>query len=233
MPEGARPDRDPASLLDAYLDGVLSPAERAEFEAALRNRPDLRAQVEAQGMIDASIHRVAAWEPAERARRVRGPRWYAAAAGILLAVAAALWFLAPRLIETRVESLYRTTLATGFQPQMECTTDEQFRAWVWQNYRQGLAPAPDHPGVEFVGWTYSDILGPYSAVLLAREHGREVLVLMQRVERVKGYEPMGPIFSGLRMRRRDVGMLRLYEVSRVGGAQVLDVLREVPPPPAP
>lgn len=236
MPERIPPGSDPASRLEDYLDGLLTPGERAAFEAALRDRPDLRAQVKAQGMIDASIRRIAAREPAVAtvpARRARGPRRYAAAAGIVLAVAAALWFIVPHVIETPVESLYRATLAGGFQPQMACTTDEQFRAWVWQNYRQGLAPAPDHPGVEFVGWTYSDILGPYSGVLLARASGREVLVLLQRVERVEGHEPMGPIFSGLHMRSRDVGKLRLYELSRGGGTGVLDVLREVPPPAAP
>lgn len=224
--------------LDAYLDGLLDGAERADFERAMMRNPEIREEVDLHRAIEDSLRRTMARDGG-RAGEVRaasprwahrGVRWYAAAAAITVVGATVLWFAASRLIETEVEGVYRRTLAAGFTPQFACTTDEQFRTWVWSNFQQSVQPAADHAGVEFVGWTYSQSLGPYTALLLARVGGEEVVVFMQRVERMAGNEPTGPILSGLNMHRRDVGKLRFYEVSPLGRAAVLDVLREIPPP---
>lgn len=223
------------SRLDEYLDGLLAGEELVAFERALAGSPELRAEVDLHREVEASIRRSMsrtneADEVAPPRRAERGPRWFAAAAAITVVGATVLWFAASRLIETEIEGVYRRTLAAGFVPQFECTTDDQFRSWVWGNYQQSVQPAADHAGVEFVGWTYSQALGPYTALLLARVDGEEVVVFMQSVERMPGNEPTGPILSGLNMHRRDMGKLRFYEVSPLSRPAVLDVLREVPPP---
>ena len=44
--------------LDAYLDGLMETAERESFEREIERDAELRAQVEAQSLIDASLKRV-------------------------------------------------------------------------------------------------------------------------------------------------------------------------------
>ena len=48
----------PEARLDEYLDGLLNPAERAEFETFLAIRPDLAAVVQLQQSVDRSLERL-------------------------------------------------------------------------------------------------------------------------------------------------------------------------------
>ena len=182
MSDPGHPDR-PAPKLDDYLDGSLPPEERARFEAELSRRPDLARELELQARIDAGLKRVLA-RPGREAETAAAPhrwfRWYAAAAAIVL-VGAAAWLVAPRLLESRVEGVYRRVVSAGFTPEVVCTQPEEFRTWVWTNYQQGLAPTDAHPGVEFVGWSYTrnlgtDLLGTYAEYQEATD--REIPVVL-------------------------------------------------------
>lgn len=51
---------DDEARLEAYLDGVMPPAEREAFAAKVESSPSLKAEVERQAMIDASLHRCCA-----------------------------------------------------------------------------------------------------------------------------------------------------------------------------
>lgn len=228
-----RSDQLPSNMmrLEDYLDGRLEGAERAAFEAELGRRPDLRAAADLQGWIDEGLVRALGREGVEATRRSPWGRWrYAAAAAVALAALPLLWFGVKRALETDLEAAYRRTLAAGFQPAEVCTTDGEFRRWVWEKYQAGLAPGPDRGGVEFVGWSYSTVLGPYTALLLARADGREVLVVMDRKEQAAAFPPSLPRLPGLRVFKREIGKLAFFEVTPLDHPAVIEVLREAEPP---
>src|SRR5262245_63712050 len=67
-PTNQRPGSDPGGQLEAYLDGLLEGEALSAFEQAVASSPALRAQVEAQRKIDASLERLF-----ERAEPLRLP----------------------------------------------------------------------------------------------------------------------------------------------------------------
>lgn len=226
-------------MLDDYIDGRLSPEERRRFESEMARDPELAREVALQSRIDDRLRRLLGRPspPAAAAgtarRRVWMP-WLAAAAAILLVGLTGVLF-GPRLLESRVEGVYRRIVAAGFKPEVVCTEPEEFRAWVWTNYAQGLAPTDSHPGVEFVGWSYTaklqtDLLGTYAGILLARVDGQPVIVMMNKTERFAASPPDTPRFSGLKTYRRDVGKLSFVEITPLDRPAVLDAIREVPAP---
>ncbi len=232
MPE--RSDQPPsadAMRLDDYLDGRMAGAERAAFEAELERRPDLRAAADLQARIDEQLLRALGRGRPQETARARWGWWrYAAAAAVLLAALPLLWFGVRRALETDLEAAYRRTVAAGFRPAEVCTTDGEFRRWVWGKYQAGLAPEPDRGGVEFVGWSYSTVLGPYTALLLARADGREIVVVMDRKEQAAAFPPSLPRLPGLNVFKREIGKLAFFEVTPLDHPAVIEVLREAEPP---
>ncbi len=220
-----------AARLDDYLDGRMKAAERAAFERELSARPDLQAQIELQDRIDEGIRRNLGRAGRGLGRPARrGWWWYAAAAALALAALPLLWFGAKRALETELEGAYRRTVAAGFKPAEVCTTDEAFRAWVREKYKADLEPAADRQGVELVGWSYTTVLGPYSALLLARAEGRPIVVVMDRREQAAANPPSMPLLPGLKVYKREIGKLAFFEVSPLDHAAVIEVLREAPGP---
>ncbi len=219
--------------LDAYLDGQMPEAECVAFESELKRRPDLREQLALQERIDEGLRRnlarreVAGEIGLARARRSWW-RWVAAAA-IALAALPLLWFGARRVLETPLERVYRVTVASGFVPEEVCTTNEAFRAWVASKYTGArLEPEPGQSRVEFVGWSYHKgaTLWPYTALLLARAEGRQIVVVMNRKEQIAVRPPAMPRLPGLNVYERVIGKMALYEISPLDHATVIEVLRE-------
>lgn len=221
-------------LLEDYLDGRLDDAGRAAFEARLHERPELRAQVEMQERIDDRLRDLLGRgsDPVRTRAWWRGWGWgrWAAAAAIALVALPAAWFGIRRALETELEAAYRVTVASGFVPEEVCTSDDEFGRWVASRYPgASLFPAPDRGGVEFVGWSYGTALGPYSALLLARAEGEEILVAMNRKEQAAATPPALPrLPAGLHVYPRIIGKMALYEVSPLDHPVVIEVLRAEP-----
>jgi hypothetical protein len=226
--------RQDGLLLEAYLDGALDRAEQQRFEADLGVVPALRKEVELQRRIDSALGRLFT-EPARpkvaaAPRRMRIHPALLAVAAVLLLASAVTWLFVAGIFHERPDRLgplYRHTVAAGFEPDIVCTTPEEFAAWVRGNYGQALHPADD-PGIEFVGWTYANIVSSYTGILLARVDGEPVIVAMDRRERELQRQGQ-PQDAALTLHRRRIGELVLYEVTPLGKARVLPLLSRSEP----
>lgn len=233
-------------LLERHLDGALTPQERAAFERLVSEDAGVRAELELQRRVDRSLERLFARETAGESAavpkrggggRAAGDRhggvwWRAAAAAAVMAAgvwgATAAW---DRLSRTPLERVYARTVAAGFVPEVVCTTDEEFAAWTHRNFGHALSLADRPEGLELVGWSYARTLSTYTGVLLARVQGEEVLVVMDFLK--KDAAQPEPRDDGMRVFRRELGGLVLYEVTPRERAAIVDRLVQVEPPQSP
>jgi len=245
MTRAFRDDRD--RLLEAHLDGDFAPAAQDAFESRLEHDAELRARLAVQGRVDAALRRkfaapappnVRAWlkqAAAGGAARPRGAfgrlltiRKLAWAAGIILAVGGGLYLrqrLAQPLEPDRyafrdLEAVYRDEIRSGFKPAWVCENDQQFAASVWQSFGQPLLLRAA-PGVEAVGWSYSNSISPRTMQLLARTDGTPVVVFVDSASNDRGQSL--PSRSGLHLYHRTVGHLVLYELTPLCEPRVMDL----------
>lgn len=225
------------TLLDAYLDGQLDAERSSAFEAEIASSPELRAAVDLQRRIDASLARLFVEPPAESldpkakppSRRLIHPALLGLAAAVLI-VTAGLWAFATLALQEsrdRLGPAYQEIVAAGFEPQIVCTTTEEFAGWLRENYGQALYPADD-PGIQYVGWSYANVVSGYSGVLLANVDGERVIVIVDRRDRDDARQ-LRPQDRSLSIHRRAIGDLVLYEVTPLGRARILPVLSESRP----
>lgn len=229
MTDAPRPNTPHATPdeVSAYVDGLLPPAEHAAFEARLRAQASLAEQVALQRRIDASIRGLYPYEPpavvaSGRPGASRPAPWYARRLTWLSAAAAVLLALT---IYTRTGSrtphlpaadLYARLEAEGFRPQWKCDTDERFAGAVETRLGTPLVVPLATSGVEILGWVYADgyegsPLSAQAMILLTRVQGRDVIVLMDKAADDRTVK--APAKSGLKVFRREVGPLVLYEVT--------------------
>lgn len=171
---------------NAYLDGELSAAETAAFEAEMREDPDLAEAVGNVRTIEAGL-REAFGADAERARQTipdplamaeaehirlpdadreeksfRSAGWlpYAIAAALLLATVG-VWFQVGSGAMHEVPSaafIYRQAAAT-LEPAVVCDTPEKFIAYTEETLNEPIGAdfsAASNLGITLVGW---DVLG--------------------------------------------------------------------------
>lgn len=225
---------NPERLIDAYVDGVLDEQDRTAFEEAMNQRPELAAEVELQGAIDASLARVfdpgqygkseAVDECGAVAGRIGMKVFAIAAAIVIVGVAAWMYFgggTGPVKIKADPVELYVAQIGAGFVPEEVCTTPDEFEAWMDDRYAQLLRPEA-RERVELVGWSYTKVMSPYGALLLARVDGREVLVLMDELKSDEGLVVDGE--ASIRVFRREIGKLVLYEMTPLDESVVLEML---------
>lgn len=237
------PESENAARLEAYLDGALSPPERKSFERDLAQDADLREQVAWCRRIDTSLVRsfTPPVEPAARPRRARPFILRRPVALTLAAAAAALAIgLAIRLnlqppIPSRVlgvsilERLYVGHEIEGFTPEWVCETDEEFAAAVWDGLGQPMLVDASDPGLEVLGWGYSQdmtgygdvIISASTMILLVRIDGLGALVVVDRAEREFGRLSIRDE-SDLSLYRRVLDDLVLYELTPLTNPRVLD-----------
>lgn len=213
--------------LERYLDGLLEGAELAAFERELAASPQLSALVDTQRRLDEALRRSfepsAAETPAPAAWwRGRRVLWLGLAAAVVLG-AVGVWAVVMFGDLNGLGTLYHRTVAAGFQPEEICTDDAQFAEWVDSKYGQVLRPKADRGDIQLVGWSYAKVVTAYSGVLLARAGGHEVLVIMDRADREEG-RPWGHAGPGLRVFRRQMGKLVLYEVTPLDSPRVTELL---------
>jgi hypothetical protein len=210
--------------LDRYLDGVMSPAERASFEQQLAASPELRAaQDEAalwQRDIDVSLRAqfsAAALDLSTRTRAgsntrgdlaptrtLRFPNWVplAAAAVIgLVGLVGAYVFSGARpggvvaTVRPTLAALYNATVDSGFKPEEVCTTRDKFADWLGTKFGISLAPREERSDITLVGWSYSNAISPYTGVLLAKSGDQPIIVALDLKVRESGKGP--PAFGEL------------------------------------
>ncbi|MBK8914778.1 MAG: hypothetical protein IPM64_09310 [Phycisphaerales bacterium] len=236
----------PRERLDDYLDGRLSPAERAEFERDAAHSPSIAREREVQAQIDAGLHRQFTPPSAEALlRRIQSrprviPFWrrpaLAAAAVLLLAVGGTVafrWLVA----ETPLDPLFRyqpRPLAqvyaderrSGFEPLWECREPAEFRKAFVEHLGTGMAFASVPTGATTWGVSYSATsLSRNSVLVLARIDGADILVIADRTENAAASVPVP---AGLQVFRKEVDGLILYEISPLSDAQVLPLLHSAP-----
>jgi hypothetical protein len=199
--------------LEAYLDGLLEPAEHAAVEAQLRSNPRLAEQVELQTRIDASLRstfppeeapigavrallasrsEVAPPEPREfhgtsHYKRVR----QIAAVGLAATLAWVVvgWQLNRRAIEDPyfepqpVAMVYQQVVERGFEPYYECREADRFASTFERRQGKPLRLAELPPGSHMLGLSYAGGLSRETTSMLCRVDGEPVMVFVDRLNR--------------------------------------------------
>lgn len=230
-----------ARKLEDYLDGLIPEPQRAATELELSRDARASGDLKLQRDIDSSLQRLFERSDASAAHgapvdavagRIGGGQSYRmwtllAAAAVLLLAFAGVYFgmdaFSPR--PDRLGDLYHAELAAGFQPQEVCTGDAEFAAWVQQHYGEALRPASHPSEIQLVGWSYGVGVTSYSGVLLAKVQDKPVMVVVDQAKN-EGRTLRAPEDSSLRMFRRTIGSLVLYEVTPLDHASVLPTLEQ-------
>lgn len=199
------------------LEGSQVPGLAAATETVRRNgQADQRASADAQ--------------PADARRK-----WLAVAAVLAISTVAAwnVW----RFIDAQPERVvvtyastehrsmadwYETEVEKGFEADWLCETDQEFRDTFAKQLGQPLllARAELPRGVSWVGLSYRNSVSRNTVCLLARSFETPIIVFIDRAKRITdGFEPSG---GDLKVYRRELGPLVLFEVSPLPEPRVLD-----------
>jgi hypothetical protein len=245
---------DEGATLEGLFDELADPRRTPEQVRAIRQRisaePSLRRAVHLQQHIDLSLRgafappvivfKLASAEGgADRRerRRLLIHRFSAAAIVVLsLSALASSWLGSIRPTRSPVvfspkpvTEIYAARLANGFQPDWVCSNDEEFRRAFSTQLGQEVSLSGISSDVEPLGMAYSNAFSYHTVVLLARAHGREVMVFVDQLSRDP--HPSLVAGSGLYLHRREAHPLVYYELSPLETAQVLPLLSEPTKPP--
>ncbi|CAG1004412.1 hypothetical protein PHYC_03140 [Phycisphaerales bacterium] len=228
--------------VDAYLDNLMTPDERAAFERRLARDADLRELIELQKQIDGSLVRQLPYRaptpapaaiPISRAAGISWTRirWIGAIAAIVaLAFITVLYVTQPPALKFRAPDLvYRDFDAAGWKPAWVCKDDREFAEMVSFYLDSAVVVPLDTPGVTLAGWSLADQfdhgkpigtpMSQQTLALLTKVDGKNVLVLMDRLSSDRKMRVSAD--SGLFLHRRELNGLVLYEVSPMPEARVL------------
>jgi hypothetical protein len=238
--------------IDRYLDGMLTAAERAEFDRRLKTDKELAGALSLQERIDATLRgrfappavieatiAAAAKRPAP-SRPIRIGAGLAAAAAIAIAGYVA-WPTARQMlglggrkgptpihfVQIGAGEAYRAQVDGGMKPEWVCKDDAEFAATLEKAIGQSLVVAAA-PGLEVIGWSYNPIEGDKSRGVFSG-------YTMYLLTRVQG-EPVVVMIdrtaydkpvevegdSGLHVFRRQIGDAVFYEVSPLESPKVLE-----------
>jgi hypothetical protein len=227
-------------VFEAYLDGRLAGDELVAAEAAVRADPELARESDLHrrmtGSLKSQFAPPAIELPAPPPLAFKAPpapvrRWavMALAAALVLCVTGGMWFaLASRISGS--ERLYRTLAAANYRPDWVCSTDEQFVEIL--RYRLGDAFLVNaDAAVALIGWKYvREPLSIQALALMAKVDGDHSVVLVDRLINDKPLEEPSP-GSGLKLFRREIGGLVLYEITPLSTPRLLDLAYPAPPAP--
>jgi len=242
--------------LDYYLDGLLSPAQAAAFEAFAAARPHVQEAIALQGKADASLKAAYSFYPApsatanlapappapartatsvSRAPRPSASRWrpMLLAASLLLGVAgvwsAYVHFTTPTFAKfIEPTELYAQINAGGFTPEFICTDDVGFAKAVADRLGTALHMTTSAT-ISPLGWAYGNT---YQGKLI----GDNTLVMLARsgdanvlvlMDHLDADRPLKvDPDSGLSLFRSQIGPIVLYEISPLKQPTVLPTLHE-------
>ncbi len=246
--------------IDRYLDGLLSAAERADFERQLKSDPALAAELDLQQRIDSSLRgrfappAVIEATTAAKMNRAASNRPMRIGAGLAAAAAIAIagyvaWPTARQLlglggrkgptpihfVQVGAGEAYRTQVDSGMKPEWVCKDDAEFAATLEKAVGESLVVAAA-PGLDVIGWSYNPIEGDKSRGVFSG-------YTMYLLTRVEG-EPVVVMIdrtaydkpvevdsdSGLHVFRRQIGGAVFYEVSPLEAPKVLERFTPFQPP---
>jgi hypothetical protein len=239
--------------LEAYLDGQLSPSERAAMESRLSDAAELKAAIRLQSQIDDALRRqFHAPQPSAsflRELRSTDPTTSKTAAfkvssvsrrtwiGISLAVCAAasgaligLVFLADRGDRRRpyfqpqpLVDIYHATIKDGFAPYYECNDPQRFASTFQRRQGIPLRLIELPAGCELGGLANSGGLSTRTTSMLCYDHQEPVLVFVDRLE---ADQPRMAERKdpGLFVHRKEYRGLVMYEISPFADPRFIDYL---------
>jgi hypothetical protein len=171
-----------------------------------------------------------------RSSRLRLPRLTPLrAVAAAVAIGALCWlgwigYQSSPLARTPLERLY----AQGSHADWECKDEAEFIKTFQDKLGQGLRLSHTPEQVEIRGLKYSKVISSYTVVLCARVDCRDAFVLVDVLASDKKELQLRES-SGLRVFRRELGKLVLYELTPWEQPRLLDALElaSVPPPEQP
>ena len=233
------------SNLDLYCDGLLTGAELRAFEEQMSRDPQLRAQVEAQHRIDASMRSaliapsapaisqpgVPSSQPAILARIRRSP-WIAIAAVLIIGVSVwRVWdvyyskpneeIVYPGSPPRTMDTIYQVEKSRGFVPMWVCSNDKEFATTFFKNLGSALTFRNPPANVASLGLSYGNVvdLSPKCVYMLFKIDGREVIVFIDKKANDQKPQLTTP---GLNLFRREAGEFVLYEMTPLDSPRVYD-----------
>lgn len=243
---GGPAGRDWHAMLDPYVDGMLSREDAAAFESRLREDAGLRAALESQRAVDASLRASfavplgaasLATEALERAMPVGASGgksilarigWMRIAALVAIVALGAVviamrqWAKSAYPTESPIVA-YQSIVHGGFRPYEVCTDDEEFARYTKKYLGKALI-VKSSPGLALVGWdNRHNVMSIETDSLLATVDGVQVVVFMDREENARSMPRRG---EGLNVFRRTVAGIVLVEVTPLKEAKVLPGFEE-------
>jgi len=226
--------------MNAYLDDLLSPEQRVEFELELERDASLRATMKLQREIDRSLQQMFSPPndprpslPAQSERGARQRNWTGnlRRIGFWAVAASVVWFAVflgmprshrIRFNERPLEEIYDQCVTAGFQPYWDCNDDPDRFAATFRS-RNGVALKLGQllPGCRMAGLSYLAGISRSTTAMLALVDSDEVIVFVDELVNDRDIEPP-PESSGLRLYRKELGSLVLYEITPRGRACFLD-----------
>ncbi len=253
---GAGPP-DPAidALIDSYLDGAMSGAERSAFETRAQSDETLARELSLQRAADDSLRRQfkppaapiglpgraegpagridgtsgGALESAGRPRRRKVSTPLAAAALILLAVIVGYFTLNGSPFgpsHSSAAEVYKRVVDGGFKPEWVCEGPEQFAQYTKDRFGRPWH-IDQEQGTTLVGWRYSaDLLSPDESLLLATRDGQKIVVVADSAANARRVRAG----DGLRVHERETGGLVMYEISPLDQPVIINHITVGPTP---
>jgi hypothetical protein len=242
--------------IDAYLDGLLDPSQRATFQQLLLAHPEIAREIQLQQQIDATLQRqfppttvpegqlqplLARPSPPssrltiEPGRRATHLAWRLAAVGVAAAVVwiVARWQPGPGRVESPffeplpVAAVYRDVLKHGFEPYYQCDEEARFAATFSRRLGQPLRLATLPPGSRMLGLSYPGGLSRDTTAMLCRVDDQPVMVFVDRLTADQA-EAGRNDDPHLQVHRAVKSGLVFYEVTPFDTARVLGSLVPVP-----
>ncbi len=128
-----------------------------------------------------------------------------------------------------LDRLYdRHAIKSGFKPEEVCTTNEEFAGYTTRRFGEAIIFGPAPAGFAAIGWSYTQAISTNTSIVLVDAEGEKTLVLVDRLENDKAMPP-APESANLRLRRRELGDLVLYELAPKDAADSLAYFHEAPP----
>lgn len=244
------PNTDPRELLDLYIDGMLTDAQRSDFEALLANDTALRAEYELQKRMDEALKRrfepdvadIAVPQPKPAAKsqvsqaiqatqaipfpssaKRSGSPWLRIAAMIVIAGAlATILFIRPWGGSfVNPRDAYAEEVRLGFKPYVVCETDEQMVHFTKKALGHAVLVAKD-PSIALIGWAYdSRVVSDNTVTLLAKAGPDQSTQIVVYMDRAANDRRISTGTGTLNVFKRELGEAVFYEVSPLSEPSIL------------
>jgi hypothetical protein len=223
----------PQPTIDGHADRVL--------ERAMAQLPPETMSAEHNG--HATLDRAAAAatialrdraETSTKRRReplLRGWMKVAAIITLLIGVPAALWLWRDTFISApdpyahakavALDDLYREQVAAGFKPEWVCNDQQEFASYFAGRFGQPLMIHDATAGAAMLGLSYTGGVTQASMGMLGTADGKDVLIVVDRADNDGQMKMSHP--DGLKLFRRKIGSLMLYEVTPLDQPRLLEM----------